>query len=507
MYKTFYFFYCRNIPHGISAIEECKTEIKQNGDQTQPKLSYKTPFPQPLLTRSSYKQDVPQPPLRNIFRRIRRSRRNTKLNMVPQFNGKKQRHCKSVSTNTKQQKKSVVSKSHESAKLTKLSSKRKMITDVELPAKKKKYLVSVDSPANSDEDYEQNPVKDSVPEKLASPLKNLIPRKANLCETKLHRSPAITIKYKSPAGRGRVLNIPSKVHSPLVCPSNFHKSPNTTIQTATVSKENSKNCVVAKSSKLKNKANVSCESNKKSDSTTKAKFALLKEITEVKVTNFPKQDDSQEKSQNNFMVVVNKDAVGHKIKNISKSNRHPVKQLRKAAVNQKQNNKSSQAADMSSPIAAVKSRHLRVVLKPLVKSGLNAEKCSSKDISKANDIATTSKSLLEANTSSTRKTLPKKNLGPCSHTIYVTTCKDVNGNIFTQGDIVWGKLSGYPWWPSRIIKLIVTKTDGKVLQQEAMVGWLRSSTTSIIPVDSIQPFNKKFDIRYVFFKDVQSRYQ
>ena len=82
-----------------------------------------------------------------------------------------------------------------------------------------------------------------------------------------------------------------------------------------------------------------------------------------------------------------------------------------------------------------------------------------------------------------------------SHVIYVTKCKSVAGVTFTQGDVVWSKLKGYPWWPSTIVKLIVTKTDGKCLQQEAMVAWYRCKTTSILPLESIQLFNENFEIR------------
>lgn len=82
-----------------------------------------------------------------------------------------------------------------------------------------------------------------------------------------------------------------------------------------------------------------------------------------------------------------------------------------------------------------------------------------------------------------------------SHVIYVTKCKTVSGITFTQGDVVWSKLLGYPWWPSNIVKLIVTKTNGKCLQQEAMVSWYRCKTTSILPLDSIQLFNENFETR------------
>ena len=80
------------------------------------------------------------------------------------------------------------------------------------------------------------------------------------------------------------------------------------------------------------------------------------------------------------------------------------------------------------------------------------------------------------------------------HVTYANKCK-VNGVTFNRGDIVWGKLKGYPWWPCRIVKLIVTKNNDDFSRQEALVGWFDFKSTSILPLHSLQLFQENFSAR------------
>lgn len=58
----------------------------------------------------------------------------------------------------------------------------------------------------------------------------------------------------------------------------------------------------------------------------------------------------------------------------------------------------------------------------------------------------------------------------------------------SPGDIVWGKVVGHPWWPGRVIS--VTPTS------KAHVLWYASTTSSIMPCDSLSPFLEDYKIHF-----------
>lgn len=56
----------------------------------------------------------------------------------------------------------------------------------------------------------------------------------------------------------------------------------------------------------------------------------------------------------------------------------------------------------------------------------------------------------------------------------------------TPGDVVWGKVVGFPWWPGRVLS--VTSAS------RAHVAWYASTTSSIMPCDSLSPFLEDFKV-------------
>ncbi|KAJ2950918.1 hypothetical protein O0L34_g5287 [Tuta absoluta] len=56
------------------------------------------------------------------------------------------------------------------------------------------------------------------------------------------------------------------------------------------------------------------------------------------------------------------------------------------------------------------------------------------------------------------------------------------------GDIVWGKVVGFPWWPGRVLS--VTPAS------RAHVSWYASTTSSLMPCDSLSPFLDDYKIRF-----------
>ncbi|OQR67411.1 hypothetical protein BIW11_02201 [Tropilaelaps mercedesae] len=73
-----------------------------------------------------------------------------------------------------------------------------------------------------------------------------------------------------------------------------------------------------------------------------------------------------------------------------------------------------------------------------------------------------------------------------------------------KGDIVWGKVMGFPWWPGRILSLgaedetpSAAESSNTALQNgEAHVAWFGSSTSSRILTSSLAPFLRDFKLRY-----------
>lgn len=56
------------------------------------------------------------------------------------------------------------------------------------------------------------------------------------------------------------------------------------------------------------------------------------------------------------------------------------------------------------------------------------------------------------------------------------------------GDVVWGKVVGFPWWPGRILS--VTSTS------KAHVAWYASTTSSLMPCDSLSPFLEDYKVKF-----------
>ncbi|CAH0683287.1 unnamed protein product [Spodoptera exigua] len=57
------------------------------------------------------------------------------------------------------------------------------------------------------------------------------------------------------------------------------------------------------------------------------------------------------------------------------------------------------------------------------------------------------------------------------------------------GDIVWGKVVGFPWWPGKVLN--VTPSS------RAHVAWYASTTSSLMPCDSLSPFLEDFKLRFL----------
>lgn len=79
----------------------------------------------------------------------------------------------------------------------------------------------------------------------------------------------------------------------------------------------------------------------------------------------------------------------------------------------------------------------------------------------------------------------------------VSKCIANDGRYIHVGDIVWGKIQGFPWWPGRVLTISVSQRDnGLVITQVAQVSWFGSSTMSHMQCTELQPFLEDFNLRY-----------
>ncbi|XP_019499628.1 PREDICTED: PWWP domain-containing protein 2B isoform X1 [Hipposideros armiger] len=83
------------------------------------------------------------------------------------------------------------------------------------------------------------------------------------------------------------------------------------------------------------------------------------------------------------------------------------------------------------------------------------------------------------------------------HTQSVSKCITEDGRTVAVGDIVWGKIRGFPWWPARVLDISLSqKEDGEPSWQEAKVSWFGSPTTSFLSTSKLSPFSEFFKLRF-----------
>ncbi|XP_039282142.1 LOW QUALITY PROTEIN: PWWP domain-containing protein 2A-like [Nilaparvata lugens] len=79
-----------------------------------------------------------------------------------------------------------------------------------------------------------------------------------------------------------------------------------------------------------------------------------------------------------------------------------------------------------------------------------------------------------------------------SHVVMAST-RNSDGRLLAVGDIVWGKIHGFPWWPGKVLS--ITLKD-EASGSRAHVAWYGSSTSSLMPCDQLSPFLETFKSRF-----------
>ncbi|XP_015113443.1 uncharacterized protein LOC107038707 [Diachasma alloeum] len=79
----------------------------------------------------------------------------------------------------------------------------------------------------------------------------------------------------------------------------------------------------------------------------------------------------------------------------------------------------------------------------------------------------------------------------------VAHCLTASGRRMDVGDVVWGKIHGFPWWPGKVLSISMScKEDGALPEAQAHVAWYGSSTCSLMSCDRLSPFLETFKARY-----------
>lgn len=83
------------------------------------------------------------------------------------------------------------------------------------------------------------------------------------------------------------------------------------------------------------------------------------------------------------------------------------------------------------------------------------------------------------------------------HTNNLVKCQLDDGRVMSCGDIIWGKIQGFPWWPGRICSITQSvKDSGGVIAHTATVSWFGSSTMSYMDCHDLYPFLDNYKLRY-----------
>lgn len=294
------------------------------------------------------------------------------------------------------------------------------------------------------------------------------------------RSPVIKISYKSPGGKGRVLKIPSKIHSP---PSRAADPTKKAMQ------ERARKAVFrAKSEHFKYLQDQKPGDTRKQIKIAKTVTAKTVKSNENRIVSKPiVPSDSMSPIRFQFTAKPACRTEDH-VKNNT---------LSKEIAGSSESDSSKEFENISKDLSKRLSRNLtpHVMLQPLLKNDAkngSDETSTAKDISAA--LEATHGEEVSVSGGSAGTSPSKKSPSQLSHTISVTRCTTGDGVKWCQGDVVWGKIQGFPWWPG-LLKRIMVKKGPKSIEQIAIVDWFQSKTISHIPCSKLESFSANYHKR------------
>ncbi|KAJ3610706.1 hypothetical protein NHX12_022798 [Muraenolepis orangiensis] len=443
------------------------------------------PFPQPLWVRHSYSQWVPQPPPRPIKRKKRRTREPGHMTMSTIRLRPRQVLCEKCKNtinsdedggSTKASRKENALQSDDEGKEAPAKSARK--EDAGKDAKRRENGVGFDNKRlrrdkRGDVDGEKVSGVDVIP-----------------------HSPVIKISYSTPQGKGEVMKIPSRVHGSVkpFCPKQLvHNGLGDGVKAATRDQRHILNAtrsgLTLSIPKLK---------------LTRPFTTVGPDLASPKIHLRPSQREGPES-----MVEYEAELVGG---NRMHSPRAPAPCLPDSEDSREEKiwsgSSGGEEADQghgdltllinfrkhkadSSSLSVCSSDSLDES-KSFSSEGTSPELC---DLAPGEDLSVTSSSVPSRDGC---KTVPPITVR--LHTRSMTKCITEEGHAVAVGDIVWGKIHGFPWWPARVLNISGSHkpetASCEALWPEAKVAWFGSPTTSQLSVAKLSPFRELFRSRF-----------
>ncbi|XP_035767106.1 PWWP domain-containing protein 2B isoform X1 [Neolamprologus brichardi] len=457
------------------------------------------PFPQPLWVRHTYSQWVPQPPPRPIKRKKRRTREPGRMTISTIRLRPRQILCEKCKNtlNSDEDSKDGMSNTKTSRKENSLQSDDDSY-DKDTPNKLSRKEDTVTA-------------KDTKRRENGTSLDSKRLRKDKRCEADgekypgtdvIPHSPVIKISYSTPQGKGEVMKIPARVHGSVkpFCPKQL-------VQNGV--EENDK----ATSDATKEQRHI-LDATRSGLTVSIPKLKLTRPFANVgqdtpspKIRLRPPQRDTEES-----VVEYDAELVGGTRR---RSPRGPGPCLPHSEDSGEGKNSlelwsgsSGEEADRghsdltllinfrkrkadSSSLSVCSSDSLDES-KSFSSDGTSPELC---DLAPGEDLSVTSSSVPSRDDC---KTVPP--LTVRLHTRSMTKCVTEEGHAIAVGDIVWGKIHGFPWWPARVLSISGTRKQETASCEaqwpQAKVAWFGSPTTSQLSVAKLSPFRELFRSRF-----------
>ncbi|KAK5853561.1 hypothetical protein PBY51_014703 [Eleginops maclovinus] len=457
------------------------------------------PFPQPLWVRHSYSQWVPQPPPRPIKRKKRRTREPGRMTMSTIRLRPRQVLCekckntlnsdedsKDGMSNTKSSRKENALQSDDDGEDKDTSSNASRKEDV-VAAKDTKRRENVPSLDNK----RLRKDKRGEPEGEKFPGGDVIPH-----------SPVIKISYSTPQGKGEVMKIPARVHGSVkpFCPKQLAlnglgengKMPSDPTKEQRHILDATRSGLTVSIPKLKltrpyttvgqdlpsPKIHLRPPQREGEDSVLEYEAELVggtrRRSPRVPGPCLPHSDDSGE-GKNSLELWSG--SSGEEVERGHSDLTLLINFRKRKADSSSLSVCSSDSLDESKSFSS---------------DGTSPELC---DLAPGEDLSVTSSSVPSREDC---KTVPP--LTVRLHTRSMTKCVTEEGHAVAVGDIVWGKIHGFPWWPARVLSISGTRKQETASCEaqwpQAKVAWFGSPTTSQLSVAKLSPFRELFRSRF-----------
>ncbi|XP_076830363.1 PWWP domain-containing protein 2B [Brachyhypopomus gauderio] len=453
----------------------------QPGQATYPPYFEGAPFPHPMWVRHTYSQWVPQPPPRPIKRKKRRSREPGRMTISTIRLRPRQvlcEKCKNTVTSDEDSKDGSKSVGKPSRKENAPQGEEHAKDGPHKGPRKEDGSDSTRESKRREEGtgYESKRFRKDRKEEEKFPGGDVVPH-----------SPVIKISYSTPQGKGEVMKIPSRVHGSVkpFCPKQL-------LQNGLGEHDGGR--------ETKKETRPSIDS---------IRTGLTVSIPKLKLPKLSDQDIPSPKihwrthSEGEERVsVYEAELVGEARR---RSPRAPGAALVRGEDGGEKNGLELWSGSSGEEVERHGDLTLLINFRKRKADSSSLSVCSSDSLDESKSFSSdgTSPELCElapgehVAVASSAKTVPP--LTVRLHTRSMTKCVTEEGYAVAVGDVVWGKIHGFPWWPARVLSINGSRREeGEVDAPwpEAKVAWFGSPTTSQLSVAKLSPFREFFRSRF-----------